>query len=738
MLLTLVENAGQILSKDEIIESVWPGQVVTDTALSKQILRLRKLLGDNNPEQPLIETHRGVGYRFTADVDIQPITQQNSPGKPVYKHSRAGYALLAFLLLAVLLYTQAINKPPKDEDTYLTAGIPISLAIVPTASTKDWLNTGGLNYLTELIGQNQFIHSIRPDAQWYSSDSPEELAISLTTNKNIDYSCLIKLTEFENGYSATIKLRTENDILASTEIESKTLPELFEKTYKWLSLNLTVRDQLDTTNNNWSATTDQYALQSYLQGLYETEISGDKKNALSYFQAAVNKDDEFLSAWIKLAAAHLDLGDFDKAISIANTQLGKPNNTTPQEASIDLHYIKAMAYYRLRDDELSVQSIQLSVDSINNSNDPYLKLTGLKSLTFLANMKNDWQQAEAYTLENLRLSKEYYPLPNHLAGLNLALARIKLLADQATEAREYLSDAIKFYKDTGNNNGMISSMCILNRLNHENNLLDDGVQVATTAEPYFQKSTELHEQACFILATSAILNLRGYFNRSQRYIDRMKQIGQETGNEFYPFLAEALSIHMLYVQNKFDQAMKSVEIMRASIIGKSKLPSVRYAFYVLDIQISSRAGTVADAARKTDDYLQKFPILKDHFYVEIIRSQAHVAVRSGQLEEGLKLLKEAEDVYRERMDITSANYVGYEILEVLLQHPQLKYQDTIDRLEANTDYDYLFFKLKSQFKAREGKYLEAVMLMEENKLKANQLWKPEDQLLLEQYQLASN
>ncbi|MCP4045260.1 MAG: hypothetical protein GY732_04635, partial [Gammaproteobacteria bacterium] len=119
---------------------------------------------------------------------------------------------------------------------------------------------------------------------------------------------------------------------------------------------------------------------------------------------------------------------------------------------------------------------------------------------------------------------------------------------------------------------------------------------------------------------------------------------------------------------------------------------------------------------------------------ELDRVRGHIAVRQGRLDEGLELLLEAEQASRESMQQAVANYIGYEILQIMLDHPELDYKPVIDRLERYTDYDYYFYKLKAQFKARERKYMDAAILMQENRLRANQLWKPVDQLLLETYQ----
>jgi hypothetical protein len=123
---------------------------------------------------------------------------------------------------------------------------------------------------------------------------------------------------------------------------------------------------------------------------------------------------------------------------------------------------------------------------------------------------------------------------------------------------------------------------------------------------------------------------------------------------------------------------------------------------------------------------------------DVNRARGHIAVRQGRVEEGLELLAAAEQSIRATRQQAVANYIGYEILEILLQYPELPHQPVLDRLERHTDYDYHFYKLKAQFQAREGNFMDAVMLMEENRLRANQLWRPEDQLLLESWRQQAN
>ncbi len=66
----LIENEGRAVSRNEILERVWELQEDTDTrAIDNFIVRLRKYL-ENEPNDPkIVQTIRGVGYRFVSPKD---------------------------------------------------------------------------------------------------------------------------------------------------------------------------------------------------------------------------------------------------------------------------------------------------------------------------------------------------------------------------------------------------------------------------------------------------------------------------------------------------------------------------------------------------------------------------------------------------------------------------------------------------------------------------------------------
>jgi pimeloyl-ACP methyl ester carboxylesterase/DNA-binding winged helix-turn-helix (wHTH) protein len=71
-LLVLVENAGQLVTKQELLDTLWPGTAVEENNLNHNVSVLRKALGERATGQQYIETVPRVGYRFVAPVGVMP------------------------------------------------------------------------------------------------------------------------------------------------------------------------------------------------------------------------------------------------------------------------------------------------------------------------------------------------------------------------------------------------------------------------------------------------------------------------------------------------------------------------------------------------------------------------------------------------------------------------------------------------------------------------------------------
>jgi TolB-like protein/Tfp pilus assembly protein PilF len=68
LLVYLIENCERVVGRDELLENLWKGKVVTDAALAARLKDARKALGDSGDRQEFIKTVHGRGYQFIAPI----------------------------------------------------------------------------------------------------------------------------------------------------------------------------------------------------------------------------------------------------------------------------------------------------------------------------------------------------------------------------------------------------------------------------------------------------------------------------------------------------------------------------------------------------------------------------------------------------------------------------------------------------------------------------------------------
>src|SRR4029453_19227987 len=69
-LCVLVEHSGRLLTKQELMQSIWPDTIVEENNLNHNVSTIRRALGEHPTGQAYIETVPRVGYRFVAEVAL--------------------------------------------------------------------------------------------------------------------------------------------------------------------------------------------------------------------------------------------------------------------------------------------------------------------------------------------------------------------------------------------------------------------------------------------------------------------------------------------------------------------------------------------------------------------------------------------------------------------------------------------------------------------------------------------
>jgi DNA-binding winged helix-turn-helix (wHTH) protein len=81
LLKVLVENRPRALSKQELLDRIWPGVFVSDASLARSASEIRDAIGDHSRSDGFLQTVHGFGYRFASTgVVVVPSTAEPSGG----------------------------------------------------------------------------------------------------------------------------------------------------------------------------------------------------------------------------------------------------------------------------------------------------------------------------------------------------------------------------------------------------------------------------------------------------------------------------------------------------------------------------------------------------------------------------------------------------------------------------------------------------------------------------------
>lgn len=79
LLVYLIRNSNRIVSREELINAVWSGRVISEATLSSRVSAVRRVIGDNGDDQLLIRTHHKRGFRFVGHVEDASPTEVPTP-----------------------------------------------------------------------------------------------------------------------------------------------------------------------------------------------------------------------------------------------------------------------------------------------------------------------------------------------------------------------------------------------------------------------------------------------------------------------------------------------------------------------------------------------------------------------------------------------------------------------------------------------------------------------------------
>ena len=283
LLLHLLDNAGALVTKEQLLDALWPGANVTDNALAQAVSELRQTLGDDASAPQFIKTVARRGYRFIAPVArVEPAPAQ-PPQTPAATFSNADEQAIAVMDFA--------NVTGEADSAWLSAGIAETV-------------TGDLRALGRfrVVDRGRVTEAIRRTSgslQEVSADLDVPLAVVGSYQRNGDR---IRIT------ARVVNVRN-GEALADAKVDGP-LADIFElqdRVVAQFSTELGVAADVIARSGGARETPTLEAYRAFTEGWLELETLDIRATAqaIAKFERAITIDPRYALAYAGLASAQL-------------------------------------------------------------------------------------------------------------------------------------------------------------------------------------------------------------------------------------------------------------------------------------------------------------------------------------------------------------------------------------------------------------------------------------------------
>lgn len=316
LLVYLVSHRDRLVTRQELMDTVWGDTVISDSALSKAVARLRKALGDDPAAPRYLETVHAQGFRFIAD--IEEAERSSSLAATPRRENRAGLGLgLLAAAVAVLVALAAVLWTRVTEQEVPAAGGIRSLAVLPlgnlTGDPAQESFAEGLQdiLITELSQVPELRVTSRQSTKRYrdSRKPASEIARELGVDGLVEGSLLRRGEEIE----LTVQLidgRSDEHLWAQRYARDAPnayalLSEVARSIATQVDPGLAASPEPRVADSRRDRL-DPRAIDAYSLGLTNLDrfTPDGIQSAIDQFQEAVAIEPKFALAWGQLAVAH--------------------------------------------------------------------------------------------------------------------------------------------------------------------------------------------------------------------------------------------------------------------------------------------------------------------------------------------------------------------------------------------------------------------------------------------------
>lgn len=319
LLVVLVQRGGAVVSKDELMEALWPDTTVDESNLTFQISTLRKILGPEGPR--CIATLPGRGYQFVAPlqrvhstVATEAIVEQEERTTITVSETRRWWpwlAGLALVILGALAAAVVLTRDPAPPSPAIR-----SLAVLPfkplvAARRDEALELGMADTLITRLSRIPAV-VVRPVSAVRRFSALDGDPVAAGKALGVDVVVDGSIQRRDSRIRVTVRMLRTRD---GTPVWASQLDESADDLFAVQDLVAervarAITDGAETQVAR-KLTSDLQAYELYLKGRYW--IGEKPQRAEEFFRRAIERDPGFAAAWAGVAESWLQRGRYGNA-----------------------------------------------------------------------------------------------------------------------------------------------------------------------------------------------------------------------------------------------------------------------------------------------------------------------------------------------------------------------------------------------------------------------------------------
>lgn len=452
----LITHKDRIVTKQELLTTIWHDVVVQEQVLVQSIKEIRDLLG-----RDVIKTYSRQGYQWTAEL-IECQSKSHVMKKSVL------FYLMLFLLLIVTAYIlnsfYGVKGNDNPQNKFTVGFLPVKNDMPD--NIHNWVPLEGMDYLS---------HTLKQYAHFTVIENSKLLAV-LDANENAQSSVMLKAPNTLESL-ALVQKKLSSDLLVQTSLQGYPQDFFLQYTFhlkhnveRGVIFSDNVKAAFDQLTDLIQQRYGDHSTENTVADSYKSDFSNEAftrgigfynqreyQKAIPFFTSALQDNPELLAARRSLAASYVNSGNVEQGIALMRENIEQAKNKSNHREEIRSNLMLGVLLINWHETTVSGKAIDSNLSNQTNLSaaERYIGVTKILAAKYqdklfmayayeelgkIRRLQHQYEQAAVLQQQALKLHQTFRGKYGQTASL-IELARVAAAQQDYALANNYFQQA---------------------------------------------------------------------------------------------------------------------------------------------------------------------------------------------------------------------------------------------------------------------------------------------------------